>query len=482
MTIHNRVIAVMKFSRSDLKPCFSVFLGALMLLGSLPLLAADAEDADRQRLTEAQREELLQQREAMMAAIEKSRQEVERVAQEARMKAETLREETERLRADSAELARESAEARRAASAELAREREELSRTHRELRRASQEVARAHRELTLAEDREIRMRTINLGDRAMMGVILGEQTKEGIKIIGVSPDGPAERAGIETGDVLTSLRGESLTSSAENPPRETIYEVMSEVGDGEEISVEVLRGDERMQFMIKPEKREPASWASYIRLPDPVVAPSPPGAVSSFTVAPHVRIEQIAVPSVDTAGIVAEAAALAEELEAFHITVHTDDGEAMEYSYQFPLDTSYFELNTEAFSEFGAMAMDEARLWFGAGATLGMQFADINEGLAGYFGTDSGVLVLDAPDDNAFGLVPGDVVLKVGDSDINGTSDFVRALRDHRTGEEVEITIKRDKRDVSFGVVIPENRFGLFHENFANDTIHATISTEVTED
>lgn len=472
----------MKISGNKLTHCLTAFLISLILLSSGPLQATNEEEPGQQRLTEAQMEELRRQREALMVAIEKSRQEVERVAEEARMKAEMLREETERLRVDSAELARQSAEARRATSIELARQREELSRTHRELRRASQEVARAHRELTLAEDQRIRTRTINLGDRAMMGVILGEETRDGIKIIGVSPDGPAERAGIKTGDILTSLRGESLTPSADKPPRETIYEIMSEVGDGEEISVGVLRDDEHLDFMIKPEKREPASWASYIRLPDPVVAPIPPDAASAIHVSPHVLIEQIAVPPIDTAVIAAEARALAEELESFQIVIQGEDGEPMEFSYGHEIDPSDFVFDTEAFSEIGSMAMDEARFWFGSGAILGIQFADMNEGLAGYFDTENGVLVLDAPDDNAFGLMPGDVVLRVGENDINGTSDFVRALRNHETGEEVQVSIKRNKRDVSFGVVIPENRFGLFHKQMTSDTIHATISTEVTED
>lgn len=468
----------MKFFHTEYLTGFAV---SLALLATTPAIAAEGEMSEREPLSAAQQAELLQEREAMMAAIEKSRQEVERNAEEARARAETLRQEAEQLRATAAGMARQSEEIREAARADLALEREELSRTHRELRRASQEVARAHRELGLAEDRRIRTHTINLGDRAMIGVVLGSQTDDGVMILGVSPDGPAERAGIKTGDILTSIRGEDLARDEAQSARENISRVMNDLGEGEEISIEVLRGDESLDFMIKPEKREPASWASYIRLPDPVVAPSSPGAPVA-PVAPHVRIEKIAVPPIDTSAIAAEALALAEEMESFQVVIADGDSETSTYSYSIDIDPSDFEFDTETFSQFGAMAMDEARIWFGSGANMGLRFSDMNDGLAQYFDTDHGVLVLEASEDNAFSLQSGDVVLKVGNSDVNATSDFIRALRDHDSGDEVEILIRRNKRDVSLEVVIPENRFGLFENHFTTDDWSTTIATKIIAD
>ena len=238
----------MKNSRLKLKSYLVSGFLAVAILSTVPLVAAEAEEPSEKPLTEAQRaqrEAQRAQREAMLQAIEISHQEIERVAEQARLKAEILRQDTERLRAESAEMAHESEQVRQAQRRELARTREELSRTHRELRRASQEVARAHRDLTLVDDRRIRAQMINLGDRAIMGVILGGQTEDGIKIMGLSPDGPAERAGLNTGDVLVSLRGESLAASEQHKQRDIIYEVMSDIEDGEEISVSVLRDGEQ---------------------------------------------------------------------------------------------------------------------------------------------------------------------------------------------------------------------------------------------
>jgi hypothetical protein len=61
----------------------------------------------------------------------------------------------------------------------------------------------------------------------------------------------------------------------------------------------------------------------------------------------------------------------------------------------------------------------------------GAQFNDLNPGLGTYFGTDRGVLVIQVldgtPSDEA-GLVPGDVVTHVGDTEVDNVEGFRTAL------------------------------------------------------
>jgi len=414
--------------------------------------------------TRVREEEIRRRQQEILASIELRRADAERAAEEARMRAEELRFETERMR-EEAEFSRHESEEMRAEQArEFARAREEISRTHRELRRASQEVAHAHRDLMLAEDRRLRTRVINLGDRAMLGVILGNTTPEGIEIVGLSPDGPAERAGIQTGDVLVSLRGESLAADGENSSaRDAVMEVMSDVENGEEIAADVLRDGKQWSFMVEPEKREPASWASYIRLPEAVVAPTEPGSPAAAPtaptapVAPHIRLETISVPPLDAAALASDAEALVKQFETIRATIADEDG-ALSYEYAF--DLGDFEFDHEAFSEIGAHALSEASVWFGTAATSGIRFSAINEDLGAYFGADRGVLVLDAPETNVFGLRAGDVVLKIGGDDVNGTADIVRALRGFDAGETVTLAIKRNKREQNLEGVMPDNRVG----------------------
>lgn len=443
------------------------FASGLLAAGSLfihPVLAQDSQ-AEAEAQQQAEEAELRARREAMMADIETIRQNAERAAEEARKEAERLRREAERMRAEADQVREKSEEEREAQRRDMERMREELSRTHRELRRASQEVARAHRDLALADDRRQRAPVVNLGDRAMLGVILGNQTDEGITIVGISPDGPAERVGIQSGDVLVSLRGVDLGVNGDASPRARVFEIMSEVEDGEKISAEVLRDGERREFTIKPEKREPASWASFIRLPAPPDAPGAPKA-PHLPAAPAVPVGRIAVPPINVAELAAEAEALAKELDSFKIRFEGAEGDPMvyEYEYQFDPDQFDFESDTQAFTELSEMALNEAQIWLGNPATQGIRFAELNKGLQRYFDADRGVLVLDAPADNAFGLKAGDVVQKIANDEVNATADVVRALRGIEAGDQFEIAIKRDRKDESLEVVMPENRLGLLQE------------------
>ncbi len=419
----------------------------------LSVVHADGHEVNADKQREVAEEAYRMKRAAGLAAIEQLRLQAKRAAEQARATAEALRAETERLRAEEEQAARELGHIPRERATEIEQARRELSHTHRELQRASRDVAKAHRDLAMAEDQRLRARLVNLGDRPMMGVILGPRTADGIKIIGLSPDGPAERAGLKTGDILTSLRGQSLVG--EGPAAEAVYEVLNDVAEGEEIRVEVLRNGKPLDFMLKPERREPASWASYIRLPEPpaVVADVPDAA--DFP-PPHIVVEQIMIPPIDAAELAARAEAMAEQFEVFRAV--TSDGE--NWTVEMDGDFKEFAFDSATLAELSERALGEANIWLGAPASLGIRFARLNEGLGRYFGAEHGVLVLEAAADNPLQLQPGDVVLSIGEDSISETSDVVRALRGYEAGDAVRIAIKRDQRDESLNVVMPDNRFG----------------------
>jgi C-terminal processing protease CtpA/Prc len=421
----------MKRKVQNMKKLSTILLIPVLLLVATALAAGE-------ETTQIQQEELQQiDYQSMREEAQRARQEAQ-VARQGALKAAELAREAARMNAEivretsrrGAEMTRENSEQqareRELQKEELARTREELSRTHRELREASREVARAHRDLArTGDDRKI-IRRVNLGDRAVIGVVLGKETDKGVEIIGVSPDGPAERAGLEQGDILVSIQDIVLADN--DDAREAVFEVMSGVDGQEELAVVVERDGTSSEYTVTAEIREPRGWQSVIRIAEVEAVAATPGD-------PHVIIERIEIPDIDEEAIAAQVAELTEHLE--------------HYEYEF-----------EEFSAFGEHAMSEANVWFGLPRAHGLELTSINEGLGTYFKTDRGVLVINAREDNAYGLESGDVILSIGSTAVNSPSDMMRALRDVEPGSEIDIGIKRNRRDKTLAVLVPENRLG----------------------
>ena len=412
---------------------------ALLLFA--PVLMADGatDQGNQEKAARAEYEAMLEKAEMARMEAETARAGALRAAEMAREMAheheQMARQDAERLHVDEQEVARQ----REMERAEMERAREELSRAHRDLREASREVARAHRDLARSGEEFEITTEINLGDRAVIGVVLGKQTDQGVEIIGVSPDGPAERAGLQPGDVLQSIKGQDLVNNEE--ARQTVFRAMREVGDGEELVVVVNRAGQPLEYTVTAEQREPRGWQSVIRIPE---APEDVEALERH----HVIVERIEIPEIDEEALAAKIADLSERIESRQYRFITEDGENVQ------------EFEFEGFSDFGGQALSEANIWFGLPQAHGLEFTSINKDLGRYFKTDRGVLVIKAKEGNAYELLSGDVILSVGSSEVNSPSDMMRALRDVEPGSEIAIEIKRDRKNRTLKVVVPENRLG----------------------
>jgi S1-C subfamily serine protease len=65
------------------------------------------------------------------------------------------------------------------------------------------------------------------------------------------------------------------------------------------------------------------------------------------------------------------------------------------------------------------------------------------------------MLILNIPEDNKFDLLQGDVILKIGDRTPKSTSQTWRILDSYDTGENINLTLMRDQKEIKISVNKP---------------------------
>ncbi len=97
--------------------------------------------------------------------------------------------------------------------------------------------------------------------------------------------------------------------------------------------------------------------------------------------------------------------------------------------------------------------------WFSDGSGWGhMEMVTLTEGLGRYFGTDKGLLVVRAPDDENLKLQDGDVIQSIDGREPKSVSHAMRILGSYQRGEQLELQILRDKRRQTLKIEMPDNR------------------------
>lgn len=225
--------------------------------------------------------------------------------------------------------------------------------------------------------------------RARLGISVrlspGETDSIGAYVESVTPGGPAAKAGLRSGDVISRLKGQSVLNATgrnvgedESVPGVRLIELAAKLEPNENIPVEFVRGGQRRTVTL-------------VTGDEPIMA-FDDELIRRF---PGLTLERLPRP---------------DRVEVLR--------------------------NPE-----GARAMLFMRSPLGE-----LELAPMNPDLGSYFGTSEGILVIRAPAESELGLKGGDVILTVDGRTPASPASLLRILRSYEAGESFKLEILRQRK------------------------------------
>lgn len=280
-------------------------------------------------------------------------------------------------------------------AADQARLREELRSAQQQLAEVSKRVAELSMEIGGDPARVQMFRYLGNPDRAVIGVILGESNRDGVAIEGVTPGGPADKAGLRAGDTISAVGGKAV---AGDNPLSALRDALKNLKAGDEVSLTYLRDGKSQQAKIAAERQ---------------------GGLGMLG-GPFFR---------------------------------AGSGESIHFPPE--MDPDIQAIVERAVGDAGGLRINMMpmmpMLGFG-----GLRLTSLNPGLGHYFGVNEGVLVLEVDADEYQGLQAGDVILEVDGKAIKDPRDAMRELSDRDPAQPVELKLQRDRVPQLVSIKVPE--------------------------
>jgi membrane-associated protease RseP (regulator of RpoE activity) len=233
--------------------------------------------------------------------------------------------------------------------------------------------------------------------RARLGVKVNLQARAsdsiGAYVEAVTPGGPAEKAGLQSGDIITKLDGTSLLGGSDDAvegrslPGTRLIELASRLAPNDTIEVQYRRGKDMRTTKLVTQ----ADGDMMMRM-----GPEPRAFAFNFD----------------------------------------DDMRQLE------------RMRVEG------MPGGNMRVWVG-GPLADLELAPLNPDLGQYFGASDGVLVIDAPKDSPLGLKGGDVLLSIDGRKAGTPGQAHRILQSYEGDEAVKFEVLRNRKKLTVAGKMP---------------------------
>ncbi len=257
-----------------------------------------------------------------------------------------------------------------------------------------------------AQGERSRMFTFS-SDRPRIGVMLQTRADKdtdrlGARIAEVTPDGPADQAGLKAGDIITRFNGVALGGVAgdddESGPAAKLVELVRKLEKSDTVDVEYRRGTDTGKVRLAP--RELPEMAGRFRMHMPEM-PDMPG------------------------------------MDPMRRTPFGDG--------EFPR----MPMNMEGMPGDIRIFMDRHE--------DGLNLVDLNPDLGEYFGAKSGVLVLETPKDSTSPLRAGDVLTSIDGRAVSSEGHARRILGSYDAGETAKLEVLRKQKKLTLSWKAPSH-------------------------